>query len=58
MSKTKIALPKSSKLRKLCWLALAVVILAWVVKNPYQVRDGLDQLVHALSVVFSGWGGR
>ncbi|WP_255407914.1 MULTISPECIES: hypothetical protein [Amycolatopsis] len=26
-------------------------------RNPYQVRDGLNQLVHALSVVFSGWGG-
>ncbi|NYI87877.1 hypothetical protein HNR02_001200 [Amycolatopsis endophytica] len=34
---------------------LAVV---WIVRNPHQVRDGLDQLVHALSVVFSGWGER
>ncbi|MEU0512588.1 hypothetical protein [Amycolatopsis sp. NPDC006125] len=57
MTKTKFALPKSSRLRKAFWLAVAAVVVVWMVRNPYQVRDGLDQLVHAVSVVFSGWEG-
>ncbi|WP_431900837.1 hypothetical protein [Amycolatopsis thermoflava] len=56
MSKTNV-LPKKNTLRKLLWLAVLVAVVVWIVRDPYQARHALNQVVHALTVLFSGWGG-
>ncbi|UQS21761.1 MULTISPECIES: hypothetical protein [Amycolatopsis] len=57
MSKTKLnVLPKKNTLRKLLWLGLLVAAVVWIVQHPYQARHALDNVVHALTVLFSGWG--
>lgn len=56
MSKTNV-LPKKNTLRKLLWLAVLVAVVVWIVQHPYQARHALDSVVHAGTVLFSGWGG-
>lgn len=56
---SKLSMPKlgrKSPVRKALALAALAVFLVWVVRHPYQARDGLEHIVHALSVLFSGWG--
>lgn len=58
MSKPKMSvLPQKNTLRKVLLWTAVVVGVVWVVQHPYQARDGLNHVVHALSVLFSGWGG-
>jgi CDP-diglyceride synthetase len=59
VSKKVSVLPKNT-LKKLVWgLAFFVLIvwIVWIVKHPYQARDAVHTFTHALSVLFSGWGG-
>jgi hypothetical protein len=49
--------PKKNTFKKLLWGLVVLALIVWVVKNPYQARDAVEAVVHALSVLFSGVGG-
>jgi hypothetical protein len=50
-------LPKKNGFKKLLWGLAFLVLIVWVVKHPYQARDAVQTVTHAVSVLFSGVGG-
>lgn len=59
MSKSNIqVLPKKNGLKKLLWGLAFLALIVWAVKHPYQARDAVQTVAHALSVLFGAGGGQ
>ncbi|WAL65600.1 hypothetical protein ORV05_32755 [Amycolatopsis cynarae] len=48
--------PQKNTLRKVLWGLVFLALIVWAVKHPYQARDAIAAVMHALSVIFSGGG--
>ena len=49
--------PRKGTVKKLLWWLVFLALVVWIVKNPYQARDAVQSVMHALTVLFSGVGG-
>lgn len=49
--------PRKGTVKKLLWGLAFLALIVWIVQHPYQARDAVQTVTHAVSVLFSGLGG-
>ncbi|HJQ48290.1 MAG TPA: hypothetical protein VJ870_18505 [Amycolatopsis sp.] len=49
--------PKKHTVKKVLWGLAFLALIAWCVQHPYQARHAANQVVYALTVLFSQGGG-